>query len=329
VARVTDLPRSSGFDDTSAKPEAGRPDRALVRIGSAARRAWPIARRLTQAIDDGVESWMTSLLGEDFAERIRRVPVALGPSGVDPFGLDPGWTKYALASAAFLHRRYFRTEVHGAKNVPEGRVLLIANHSGQVPIDGAIIGATLFMDVNPPRFCRAMVEKWSQTIPFVSMLFPRVGQVVGVPENARRLLEADEALLVFPEGARGISKTIDRRYQLAEFGLGFMRLAMETKTPIVPIAVIGGEEQYISIGNLETVAKVLRMPAFPIMPQLLIPGGQLPLPTKYRLYFGEPMRFTGDPDDDDSVIEEKVALVKGTIQSMVNRGVKTRRRVFW
>jgi len=161
------------------------------------------------------------------------------------------------------------------------------------------------------------------------MLFPRVGQVVGVPENARRLLEADEALLVFPEGARGISKTIDRRYQLAEFGLGFMRLAMETKTPIVPIAVIGGEEQYISIGNLETVAKVLRMPAFPIMPQLLIPGGQLPLPTKYRLYFGEPMRFTGDPDDDDSVIEEKVALVKGTIQSMVNRGVKTRRRVFW
>src|SRR6185436_18428359 len=111
----------------------------------------------------------------------------------------------ALASVAFLHRKYFRTEVFGAENVPNGRVLIIANHSGQVPIDGAIIGATLFMDVEPPRFMRAMVEKWSQTLPFVSTLFPRVGQVVGVPENARRLLERDEALLVFPEGSRGIS----------------------------------------------------------------------------------------------------------------------------
>lgn len=303
--------------------------RALVRIGSAARRAIPIARRIGQAVDDGVDRWMSGMLGEDFAERLRRVPVALGPSGVDPFGLDPGWAKYALASVAFLHRRYFRTEVHGAENVPSGRVLLIANHSGQLPIDGAIIGATLFMDVEPPRFCRAMVEKWSQTIPFVSMLFPRVGQVVGVPENARRLLEQEEALLVFPEGSRGISKTFDQRYKLTEFGLGFMRLAMETRTPIVPIAVIGGEEQYISVGNVEPLAKLFRMPAFPVMPQLFLPGGQLPLPTKYRLYFGEPMRFSGDPDDDDAVIEEKVATVRATIQSMVNRGVKSRRHVFW
>jgi len=215
---------------------------ALVRIGSAARAAWPWARRVREAAEETLDSWMSSMLGEDFTERLQRVPVALGSSGVDPFGLDPGWTKYALASAAFLHRRYFRTEVFGADKVPTGRVLLIANHSGQLPIDGAILGATMFMDVDPPRFMRAMVEKWSQSIPFVSTLFPRVGQVVGVPENARRLLEQGEALLVFPEGARGISKTFDRRYQLADFGLGFMRLAIETNTPIVPIAVVGGEE---------------------------------------------------------------------------------------
>ncbi|WP_394839697.1 acyltransferase family protein [Pendulispora rubella] len=302
---------------------------ALVRIGSAARAAWPWARRVREAAGETLDSWMSSLLGEDFAERLQRVPVSLGSSGVDPFGLDPGWTKYALASAAFLHRRYFRTDVYGANQVPTGRVLLIANHSGQIPIDGAIIGATMFMDVEPPRFVRAMVEKWSQSIPFVSTLFPRVGQVVGVPENARRLLEQGEALLVFPEGARGISKTFDRRYQLTDFGLGFMRLAIETKTPIIPIAVIGGEEQYISVGNLDTVAKLLRMPSFPVIPQFLLPGGQLPLPTKYRVYFGEPMHFTGDHDDDDAVIEEKVWLVKATIQSMLNRGIKARRSVFW
>lgn len=279
--------------------------------------------------NDAVDAWMTSLLGEEFESRLARVPVALGPSGIDPFGFDPEWAKWALSSVAFLHRYYFRTEVHGAENIPQGRVLLISNHSGQVPIDAAMIGATLFMDVEPPRFTRAMVEKWSQTLPFVSMLFSRVGQVVGVPENARRLLEQGEALLVFPEGARGISKTFDQRYQLTEFGLGFMRLAIETGTPIVPVAVIGAEEQYVSLANIQTLAKVLRMPAFPVMPQLLLPGGALPLPTKYRIYFGEPLRFGGDPDDDDAVIEEKVFLVKATIQSMLNRGVKARRSVFF
>lgn len=268
-------------------------------------------------------------MDEDFHARLARVPVSLGQSGVDPFGFDPEWARFALAGAAFLHRKYFRTEVFGAENVPSGRLLLIANHSGQIPLDGAIIGAAMFMDVEPPRFIRAMVEKWTQTLPFVSLFFSRVGQVVGVPENARRLLESNEALLVFPEGARGISKTFDRRYQLTEFGLGFMRLAMETSTPIIPIAVIGAEEQYVSVANLDRLARILGAPAFPLLPQLALPGGFLPLPTRYRLYFGEPMRFSGDPDDEDAVIEEKVWLVRATIQSMLNRGLKARKSIFW
>lgn len=272
---------------------------------------------------------MTSKLGEEFNARLARVPLNLTATGVDPFGLDPQWTKYALASVALLHRHYFRSEVVGAENIPHSRVLIIANHSGQIPIDAALIGASLFMDVEPPRFMRAMVEKWTQTLPFVSLLFSRVGQVVGVPENAKHLLHNDEALLVFPEGIRGISKPFSKRYQLAEFGLGFMRLAIETQTPIVPVAVVGGEEQYISIGNSDTLARIFRSPNFPIIPQMLVPFGALPLPTRYRIYFGEPMRFGGDPDDDDAVIEDKVFLVKSTIQSMLNRGLKTRKSVFF
>jgi 1-acyl-sn-glycerol-3-phosphate acyltransferase len=302
---------------------------ALARFGTAARGAPGFLRQLLAGAEDSVESWLGSMLGDEINERLARVPLSLGSSGVDPFGLDPQWAKYAIGTVAFLHRRYFRTEVHGIENVPSGRVLLIANHSGQVPIDGALIGAAMFMDAEPPRIVRAMVERWAVTLPFVSLLFSRVGQVVGVPENARRLLDRDEALLVFPEGSRGISKTIVDRYKLTDFGLGFMRLAMETDTPIVPIAVIGGEEQYVSVANVESLARLLRMPAFPVLPQLLLPGGQLPLPTKYRIYFGEPMRFRGDPDDDDAVIEEKVWLVKQTVQSMVNRGVKARKHVFW
>ncbi len=127
----------------------------------------------------------------------------------------------------------------------------------------------------------------------------------------------------------GISKSFDKRYNLVDFGLGFMRLALETGTPIVPVAVIGGEEQYISVGNFASLAKLLRMPNMPILPQLLLPFGVLPLPTRYRIYFGEPMRFEGDPDDDDAVIEEKVFVVKATIQSMINRGLKARKSVFF
>lgn len=272
---------------------------------------------------------MTSKLGEEFNERLARVPLNLTATGVDPFGMDPAWTKYALASAAFLHRKYFRAAVFGAEHIPASRVLLVSNHSGQIPIDGALIGAALFMDVEPPRFMRAMVEKWTQTLPFVSLLFSRVGQVVGVPENAKHLLSREEALLVFPEGARGINKPFTRRYQLCEFGLGFMRLAIETRTPIVPVAVIGGEEQYISLGNSRALAKMFRMPTFPIIPQVMLPFGQLPLPTKYRIHFGEPMRFGGDPDDDDAVIEDKVIAVKSTIQSMLNRGLKERKSIFF
>jgi 1-acyl-sn-glycerol-3-phosphate acyltransferase len=313
----------------SLAPRAASSLLALARIGSAARHTPALVKRLMGAADDKIEQALERLLGESFADRMAKVPLSLGPSGVDPFGLDPEWTKYVILTVATLHRKYFRTEVNGIGNVPLGRVLLVANHSGQIPIDGALIAAALLMDADPPRFVRAMVEKWALSLPFVSLFFTRVGQVVGVPENAHRLLGQGEALLVFPEGTRGIAKTFDQRYKLAEFGLGFMRLAMETDTPIIPIAVVGGEEQYISVANVEAIAKLLRAPAFPIIPQIFFPGGQLPLPTKYRLWFGEPMRFTGDPDDDDAVIEEKVWLVKQTIQSMLNRALKERKHVFW
>jgi 1-acyl-sn-glycerol-3-phosphate acyltransferase len=230
------------------------------------RGAFPAARRwLSSASDSLEESWRT-MIGQTIEERLTRIPVHPSSSEVDPFGLDLNWGKYALSAVAFLHRRYFRTEVHGIDRVPAGRVLLIANHSGQIPIDGAMIGASMFFDAEPPRIIRSMVEKWTQTLPFVSTLFPRVGQVVGVPENARRLLQLGEAVLVFPEGARGISKPFRQRYQLTEFGLGFMRLALETNTPIVPVAVVGAEEQYINVGNVGAVAKLLNMPIFPVIP---------------------------------------------------------------
>ena len=70
------------------------------------------------------------------------------------------------------------------------------------------------------------------------------------------------------------------------------------------------------------------MPALPLLPQLLF-GMPLPLPTKYRIRFGQPMYFSGDPDDDESEIETRVEHVRAEIQTMLNDGLAKRRSVFF
>jgi len=278
---------------------------------------------------DRFERLTADAIVPDIEARMQRLQNRVGEFGVDDFGFDPQVAKRAVLTAAWLYRYWFRTEVQGIDRVPAGRVLLIANHSGQIPLDGMMIGTALFLEAEPPRLVRAMVERWAQSLPFISELFARCGQVLGVPENCRRLLESEEAILVFPEGAKGISKPFTEAYDLRDFGLGFMRLALETKAPIVPVAVVGAEEQYVSLYDIKPLARLLGMPAFPIIPQLAVPLlGALPLPVKYRLYFGEPMVFTGDPDDEDAVLEEKVWVVRSTIQTMIHRGLKERKGIF-
>jgi 1-acyl-sn-glycerol-3-phosphate acyltransferase len=249
----------------------------------------------------------------------------------DSFGYHPESLRYIAPIARFLYRNYFRVEVHGLERVPEGRLLLVANHSGQIPLDGMMINTSLIYDHDPPRLVRSMVEKWVPELPFVSYLFARWGQVVGIPENCRVLLENGEAILVFPEGVRGISKTYDKRYQLQEFGLGFMRLALETKTPVLPVAVIGAEEQAPALYNFRSLARLLGAPSFPITPTFpWIPIiGLLPYPVKYHIYFGEPMSFSGDPHDEDQVVEAKVKRVKNTLQEMLNEGLARRTSIFF
>ncbi len=307
------------------------PTRTLSRYAGShgARGAFAAFQRLREQVRESADAAVDRLLGNDTLARIDRVSVHKGQSGVDPFGFDPQVAKWAVLFARTVSQNYFRTEVHGIERVPKGRVLLISNHSGQLPLDGMAIAVAMLLHAEPPRFVRSMVEKWTATLPFVSEFFQRCGQIVGVPENCTRLLEMDEAVLVFPEGARGISKTFDQRYKLTDFGLGFMRMALETNTPIVPVAVVGAEEQYVSVANLKPLARLLGMPAVPVMPQLLVPGGFLPLPTRYRIYFGEPLKFSGDPDDEDAAIEEKVWVVRSTIQSMLNRGLKERKSIFF
>ena len=279
---------------------------------------------LSKNLKAGLRQWTLKMAGGDLEDRLKGHRTE-NEYGVDPFGFSLDYSLSVLGPLVWLYKHYFRVDTFGIEQVPKGRVLLVANHGGQLPVDGAMIGIAMLTVATPPRAIRSMVEKWVGSLPFVSTNFARIGQVVGTAENCRRLLENDEAILVFPEGMKGISKLYAQRYQLQDFGLGFMRLALETKTPIVPVAVVGSEEQAPAIMNLKTVGKLFGMPALPLTPY----GLPFPLPTKYRIYFGEPLVFTGRADDEDAELEKKVKVVKGAIQSMLEKGLAERKGIFF
>jgi len=278
-----------------------------------------------------VGSQVEAAVDKEVEQKLKRLPNKLNEFNYDAWGFHPEMAKYGFTISVWLYRYYWRTEVFGIEKVPEGRVLLIGNHSGQLPIDGVLINVAMLLEAEPPRLVRAMIERWFSTLPILSTFVARHGQILGDPKNCIKLLENGECVLVFPEGVKGAGKTWYDRYQLMEFGLGFMRLALKTKTPIVPVSVIGGEEQAPSLQNVKPIAKMLGMPYFPITPTFPWLGllGLVPYPTKYRIYFGDPLEFTGDPNDTDEEIQKKVDIVKSKIYKNIRYGLAQRKNIFW
>lgn len=286
-----------------------------------------LAAELWQAVQP---DWLADIDAEVGA-RLRRMPTRTNEYGYDPWGLNIDAARQALTITTVLYRHYFRVATFGIDHVPDGRVLVIANHAGQVAIDAAMIGTALILEREPPRIVRGMGEYWLPTVPFVNLAMSRTGSVVGTPKNCMDLLGNEEAVIAFPEGVRGMNKLFSERYQLQRFGTGFMRLALATRTPILPVAVIGSEEQAPAIANIKGLGRLLGMPAFPITITWpwLGPLGLLPLPTKYRIYFGKPLHFDGDADDEDAAIGRKVNTVVDTIQGMLDQGLRERESIFF
>lgn len=263
-------------------------------------------------------------------DRIRKIPTRLNEFGYDPWGLHPETVRKNMLPVLLLYRYWFRVETHGIEKIPPGGVLLVGNHAWQLPFDATMVSASVLLEADPPRILRGMAEYWVPQLPFVSEMASRGGAVAGTPETCREMLEAGEAVMVFPEGVRGMNKLYRERYQLQRFGLGFLRLALEARVPIVPIGIVGSEEQQPGLANLRGLASALGMPAFPVTPTFpwLGPLGLLPLPVKYRIHFGDPMHFEGAPGDEDAVIEEKVDRVREAISGLCTYGLQERRGVF-
>ncbi len=274
----------------------------------------------------GYERWLDRLVDDEIGARVDRLDIVTNEYGYDRWGASPAAAKRTLSLVRFLYRHYFRVEAHDIDRVPSGRVLLIGNHSGQLAYDGMLVCAAFVLDHEPPRFVRAMIERFFAEPPFVNVLMARMGQLVGIPENARRLLTEDEAaVLVFPEGERGGGRLFRDRYKIMGFGQGFMRLALETRTPIVPFGFVGGEEMVPSFSRMKPVAKLLGVPYAPLTPTVL----PLPLPTKVHILFGEPMLFEGSGTEEDDVIVPLVRQVEGAVKALIDRGLELRKGIFF
>lgn len=279
--------------------------------------------------------------GPAWEERLAEVLAFLrrrltGDYQVDEFGFDPELTDTVLMPLLRpLYEKWFRVEAIGLHNVPaEGAALLVANHSGTLPLDALMTGLALYDHHPARRHLRMLGADLVFRLPVISSLARKAGHTLACNPDAERLLRSGELVGVWPEGFKGIGKPFRDRYKLQRFGRGgFVSAALRTKAPIVPCAIVGAEEIYPKIGDLKVVARLFGLPYFPVTPLFpwFGPLGLVPLPSKWYIEFGEPIRTEDYPDgaeDDPMLVFNLTDQVRETIQQTLYRLLTRRRNAF-
>ncbi len=276
------------------------------------------------------------LLSSDFyLRRWGRVAMRDRAEEVDAFGYDPSYDARLRPLFDFLYERWWRIDVEGIDAVPaEGRVALVANHSGAIPYDGIMLAAAMRKEHPAGRQLRWLAEDFVSHLPFMGAWLTRLGAVRACQENAERLLRSESCIAMFPEGVKGIAKLYRDRYKLQRFGRGgHIKLAIRTRTPIVPVAIVGAEETHPLLGPSSFFARLLSVPYVPITPTfpLLGAAGALPLPSKWRIIFCDPMpmdSYGPDAADDEVLVGRLNEKLRATIQDTLDRALRQRRSVF-
>lgn len=297
-----DVPRGSGDEARNGDVANGDPG-ALARLGSAV----------------------------DFVRR--RLS---GDYPVDEFGFDPQLLDSVLmAPMRPLYRSWFRVEARGLHNVPgKGAALVVANHSGTIAVDAVMTQLALLDDHPDHRHLRMLGADLVFSMPFLAELARKAGHTLACMADAQRLLAEGQLVGVWPEGFKGIGKPFAERYKLQRFGRGgFVAAAVRNGAPIIPTAIVGAEEIYPKIGEIPLLARLLGMPYFPVTPTFpwLGPLGAVPLPSKWIIEFGEPIRTDDLPEgaaDDPMTILEMTDRVRETIQQGLYRVLVDRPGVF-
>lgn len=307
-------------------------------VSSAAREvvdrlAAPVAR-----VDEAnVVNTVRELLSSDYYLRQwGRLGMRNRSEEVDDFGLDPVYEERLRPVADFLYKRYFRVETEGVENIPSsGRCLVVANHSGALPLDGLMLRTAVRLEHPSARELRWLAEDYVYYLPFVGAFISRVGGVRACQENAERLLNKESLVGVFPEGVKGIGKLYKDRYKLQRFGRGgFIRLCLRTGTPLVPCVIVGAEEASPMLYRDERASKLLGLPYLPVTPTFpwFGPLGLLPAPTKWHIRFGEMVQFEGNGPEaaDDPVLVGRLAdRVRAGIQQMLDSSLANRKSIWF
>jgi 1-acyl-sn-glycerol-3-phosphate acyltransferase len=260
-----------------------------------------------------------------------------GEYTTDPYGMDREAIEIVRPFLRFMYRTWWRVSAEGLEHVPaEGRALLVSNHSGVLPWDGAMIATAVAEDhpAQNERIVRSLHLHWFSTLPFVAPALAAMGQVPGLPENAVRLLENDELVCVFPEGLKGVGKLYKDRYKLARFGRGgFVQAALRARAPLVPVAVVGAEEIYPMLADATPIARLIGFPYFPLTPFFpwLGPLGVIPLPTRWSITFCEPITtdmYGPEAADDPLTVLGLTEMVRERIQATIDARLAERTSIF-
>jgi 1-acyl-sn-glycerol-3-phosphate acyltransferase len=321
---VHPLPGATGRDAPAAPPR-----RDTEAEQDAARQDTPQERRPAED-DGGLERRIASGL----AFLRRRLT---GEYEVDDFGYDAELTDQVLLSLLRpLYEKYFRVEVKGIDNIPkEGGALIVANHSGTLPLDALMLQVAVHDRHPAQRHLRLLAADLVFVLPLINELARKLGHTLACTEDAERLLSQGELVGVMPEGFKGIGKPFSERYKLQRFGRGgFVSTALRQRVPIVPCSIAGAEEIYPMIGNAKTLARLLGLPYFPLTPTFpwLGPLGAIPLPTKWTIQFGEPIPTDGYPAeaaDDPMLMFDLTDQVREEIQHTLYKLLVQRRSVFF
>jgi 1-acyl-sn-glycerol-3-phosphate acyltransferase len=256
---------------------------------------------------------------------VDRLPIDFNEYGFDRFGLSKKALVRAYSPMAYFYRHYLKVTAFGMDFIPpSGRAMVIANHSGGIGADAAMIFTSLILNDEAPRLGQGMAEYFLTRSPFTSIALSKLGHLTGLPEHGARLLEDERLVVVFPEGAAGAGKLYKDRYKLLDFGTGFMRLALQTGTPIIPCAFIGGEEAFPQLFHIKWLARLVKGPFVPVAPQLVL----FPLPVACQIYYGLPMHFEGDGSESDETIASYIDEVRAAMERLISRGLDARPRPF-
>ena len=245
--------------------------------------------------------------------------------GYDPFGLHPSFIHFGLGITRFPYERYFRVKSNGAENLPEeGAAILAANHSGNLPLDGMMLWHDVLRQSNPPRVVRGIADHFVPALPFIGTIFARGGMVGGSRGNVRSLLEAGELLMIFPEGTPGIIKPFSKRYQLQTFRVGHAELAIRYQVPIIPVGIVGAEEQLPSLFASRRLGKIFGIEAVPI------PVLPIPLPVRYHIYYGKAIHFPyrSEDADDPEIVLKAAKIVQDAVDKLIKKGLSDRKGIF-